>query len=416
MIIADDIEVTNNSATQAMRDKLRELTKEFAAILKPLDSSKIIYLGTPQTEQSIYNSLPERGYEIRIIPAKYPTEAQRARYGSRLASYVIQDLERSPRLAGMPVCSRFNEATLIDKMAEYGQAGFALQFMLDTSLADADRYPLKLKDMIVMDLDPKKAPVDLAWGSDSGLALDDVPMVGFDGDRCYRPFMVSRDEWLPYTGIVMAVDPSGRGGDETTWAIVAILNGRLFLLDAGGDTRGYEDAVLEMLANKAKTFGVNEVIIEPNFGDGMFNKLLAPVMARIHPCKISDSERSKAQKEARIVDTLEPVMAQHRLVVDKGLIERDFKSTEGYLPEHQNRYRLFYQMTRITRERGSLIKDDRVDALALAVHYWTDAMARDTAKAAEQAREKALDAELRDFMAYVMGGAPQASSIIRRPV
>ncbi|AMD61450.1 hypothetical protein AWN88_25665 [Agrobacterium tumefaciens] len=58
VIIADDIEVTNNSATQTMRDKLKELTKEFAAILKPLDTSKIIYLGTPQTEQSIYNSLP----------------------------------------------------------------------------------------------------------------------------------------------------------------------------------------------------------------------------------------------------------------------------------------------------------------------------------------------------------------------
>lgn len=416
VIIADDIEVTNNSATQTMRDKLKELTKEFAAILKPLDTSKIIYLGTPQTEQSIYNSLPERGYEIRVIPAKYPTAAQRARYGSRLASYIIKDLERDPRLVGGPVCSRFNTDTLIDKMAEYGQAGFALQFMLDTSLADADRYPLKLKDMIVMDLDPQKAPLDLAWGSDSSLALDDVPMVGFDGDRCYRPFMVAKDAWASYTGVVMAVDPSGRGGDETTWAIVAILNGRLFLLDAGGDTRGYDDAVLELLANKAKTFNVNEVIVEPNFGDGMFNKLLAPVMARIHPCRITDSERSKAQKEARIVDTLEPVLAQHRLVVDKGLIERDFNSTKEYLPEHQNRYRLFYQLTRITRERGSLVKDDRVDALALAVHYWVDAMARDTQKAAEQAREAALEAALREFMDHVMGGSPSRPSLIRRPI
>jgi hypothetical protein len=427
VIIADDIEVTNNSATQAMRDKLRELTKEFAAILKPLDTSKIIYLGTPQTEQSIYNSLPERGYEIRIIPAKYPSPQQAARYGSRLASYILKDLENNPKLVGGPVCTRFNADTLIDKLAEYGQAGFALQFMLDTSLADADRYPLKLRDLIVMDLPmptkneegkfiPAKAPVDLAWGSDSALALDDVPMVGFDGDRCYRPFMVARDAWLPYTGVVMAVDPSGRGGDETTWAIVAILNGRLFLLDAGGDTRGYDDVVLELLATKAKTYGVNEVIVEPNFGDGMFNKLLAPVMARIYPCKITESERSKAQKEARIVDTLEPVLAQHRLVVDKGLIERDFNSTKGYLPEHQNRYRLFYQMTRITRERGSLVKDDRVDALALAVHYWMDAMARDTAKAAEQAREAALEAALREFMDHVMGGASSRPSLIRRPI
>lgn len=416
VIIADDIEIPNNSATQAMRDKLKELIKEFSAVLKPLDTSRIIYLGTPQTEQSIYNSLPERGYEIRIIPAKYPTEAQRARYGTRLASYIVEDLERDPRLAGRPVCSRFNEATLIDKMAEYGQAGFALQFMLDTTLSDADRYPLKLRDLIVMDLDPKNAPVEMAWGNDSALAHNDVPLVGFDGDRAFKPFMVSKDQWLPYTGIVMAIDPSGRGGDETGYAIVAILNGRLFVLDAGGFTGGYEDPTLEALCNKAKEFNVNEVVIEPNFGDGMFNKIIAPIMARIHPCKISETERSKGQKEQRIVDTLEPVMNGHRLVVDRMLLERDFKSTEGLPPERQNRYRLFYQMTRVTRDRGSLIKDDRLDALALAVHYWTDAMARDVQKAAQQVRREALEQELRTFMAHVVGKGPRKPSLIHRAV
>jgi len=412
VIIADDIEVTGNSATQGMRDKLKELTKEFSAILKPEPSSKIIYLGTPQTEQSIYNALPERGYEIRIIPAKYPNEAQQARYGNRLGKFIIEDLASNPHLAGQPVCTRFGEHTLLEKLAEYGQAGFALQFMLDTSLADADRYPLKLHDLIVMDLDNKLAPIDMAWSNDRSLIVEDVPSVGFDGDRFYKPFMVAKDDWQPYAGTVMAIDPSGRGGDETTWAIVSILNGRLFLLDAGGDRRGYEEAVLEMLANRAKDYHVNEVIIEPNFGDGMFNKLLSPVMARIYPCKISDSERSRGQKEMRIVDTLEPVMNQHRLVVDRKLIERDFKSTEVYVPEHQNRYRLFYQMTRITRDRGSLIKDDRIDALALAVHYWTSSLARDTDKAAEQTREKLLEADLRHFMQHALGRPQTPPTII----
>jgi len=422
VIIADDIEVTGNSATQGMRDKLKELIKEFAAISKPpeedkptgaiVKSSKIVFLGTPQTEQSIYNALPERGYEIRIIPAKYPTPAQAARYGSRLGQFIVDDLAKDPSLAGQPVCTRFSEHTLLEKLAEYGQAGFALQFMLDTSLADADRYPLKLHDLIVMDLDSKLAPVDMAWGNDRSLTVEDVPSVGFDGDRFYEPFMVAKDDWQPYSGTVMAIDPSGRGGDETTWAIVSILNGRLFLLDAGGDRRGYEEAVLEALAHKAKAYHVKEIIVEPNFGDGMFNRLLAPVMARIYPCTISDSERSRGQKEQRIVDTLEPVMNQHRLVVDRSLIERDFKSTEIYVPEQQNRYRLFYQMTRITRERGSLIKDDRIDALALAVHYWTQAMARDTVKAAEQTRNRLLDEELRRFIAHALGGRPQRASLV----
>lgn len=415
VIVADDIEVANNSATQAMRDKLKELTKEFSAILKPLDTSKIIYLGTPQTEQSIYNELPARGYEIRIIPARYPTEAQRARYGTRLASYIQTDLDARPELATGPVCERFTELTLLDKMAEYGQAGFALQFMLDTSLADADRYPLKLRDLIVMDLDRERAPREIAWGNDVSGIVNEVPNVGFDGDRYYRPIMVSKENWGAYTGCVMAIDPSGRGTDETGYAVVAILAGRLFLLDAGGFRGGYEEPVLEALAHKAKQYGVKEVIVEPNFGDGMFNRILAPVMARIYPCKISETERSRGQKEMRIVDTLEPVLNGHRLVVDRSLIERDFRSTEDLPPEHQNRYRLFYQLTRITRDRGSIPKDDRLDALAIAVHYWTSAMARDVEKAAQQARQEALDAELRVFMEHVVGRGAVSLSIIRRP-
>lgn len=414
IIIADDIEVPNNSATMAMRDKLRDLTKEFAAILKPIATSKIIYLGTPQTEQSIYNSLPDRGYEIRIIPARYPTEAQRARYGDRLAQFIIDDLEASPELAGEPVCTRFSNDTLLEKLAEYGQAGFSLQFMLDTTLADADKYPLRLADLTFLDLNPKLAPSELAWGNDSSLVINDVPTVGFDGDKAYKPFFIG-DDWKPYTGSVMAIDPSGRGTDETAYAIVATLNGRLFLLDCGGFKGGYSDETLIALARKAKQYSVNSIIIEPNFGDGMFNKILQPVMQRIYPCAISETERSNGQKEKRIVDTLEPVINGHRLIVDQSLLERDFSSTSLLPAEHQNRYRLFYQMTRLTRDRGSLLKDDRIDALALAVHYWTAVMARDVEKAAQQQRDEELQKELDKFMEQVVGDKYQAkTSLIGR--
>jgi hypothetical protein len=92
--------------------------------------------------------------------------------------------------------------------------------------------------------------------------------------------------------------------------------------------------------------------------------------------------------------------------VDRQLIERDYQSTESLQPEHRNRYRLFYQMTRITRDRGAIVKDDRLDALALAVHYWTAVMSRDVEKAAEQAKQEALDRELKVFMAHVLGGSP----------
>ena len=73
LIIADDVESANNSQTQLMRDRLSETVKEFDAIIKPT-VGRIIFLGTPQTEMSLYNSLEERGYLTRVWPALYPTQ------------------------------------------------------------------------------------------------------------------------------------------------------------------------------------------------------------------------------------------------------------------------------------------------------------------------------------------------------
>jgi hypothetical protein len=303
----------------------------------------------------------------------------------------------------------------MEAITEYQAAGFALQFMLDTTLSDADRYPLKLHDLIVMDVDPTKAPTDLAWSNDRDRSVDDVTVVGLDGDRYYKPMMVSKD-WLPYTGVVMAVDPSGRGTDETAYAVVAMLHGRLFLLAAGGFRSGYSEETLQQLAEIAKRYGVNEIIVEPNFGDGMFNQLLMPIVARIHPCSIVDSERAKGQKEARICETLEPVLSNHRLVVDRSLIEKDYESTLSLPGEQQNRYRLFYQLTRMTRDKGAVAKDDRVDALAMAVHYWTLMMSRDTDKAAAEAKDDAWRREMEDYMDHVVGGSPSTMSVLHRSV
>lgn len=393
-IIADDIEVPNNSDTQAKRDKLKEQIKEFDAILSPGDDTTITFLGTPQTEQSIYNELPNRGYDVRIWPARFPDAKKREKYGSFLSPLIAEMLDKYPDIEGGPTDkTRFTDEDLIERETSYGKSGFNLQFMLDTSLSDEERYPLKLKDLVVMDTDLRKAPVDLAWGSSPELVIGDIPNVGMPGDRYHRPFFLSQD-WAPYQGVIMAVDPSGRGGDETAYAVVAHLHSRLFLLDAGGLPGGYDNPTLEALSAIAKRYEVNKIIVEPNFGDGMFNRLLAPVLHKVHRCAIEDTERSNTQKERRIIDTLEPVMNQHRLVVNKALIKRDYDSTSERRPEEINRFRLFYQMTRLTKDKGSLAKDDRIDAVALAVHYWNNVLEQDAQQAAQDHRSSLIDQEL----------------------
>ena len=391
IIIADDVEIPSNSGTQAQRDKLSELVKEFDAILKPLPSSRIIYLGTPQTEMSLYNTLTERGYVARIWPAQYPDEKRRLAYGAKLAPSIAAQIDAGAVRVGAPTDPlRFTQEDLQERLVSYGRAGYALQFMLDTSLNDALKYPLRLSDLVVMALDPERGPTQLAWGSSPDLVNNDLPNVGFVGDRYYRPLWVEKD-MAPYTGSVMAIDPAGRGSDQTAYAVVKMLYGRLFLVEAGGFDGGYSSETLEALTMVALRYKVNTVVVEANFGDGMFTELLKPVMHKLHKCAIEEVKHS-TQKEKRIIDTLEPVMMQHRLIVDPRVIQSDWETAKE--PDQS----LFYQMVRITAERGALKHDDRLDALAIAVHYWTQQMAQDADQKVAQERDKLVKEELRKFV------------------
>lgn len=408
IIIADDIEIPNNSATQVMRDKLSEAVKEFDAIIKPLDTTRIIYLGTPQTEMSLYNQLPERGYEVRVWPAEYPKFEMIDKYQGRLAPMVTKALEKDASLQGRPLDPRrFNEEDLAARLLSYGRAGYALQFMLDTSLSDADRYPLKIADLIVMNLDATLAHLKLAWGANPVSAINELPAVALTGDRYYRPIFTST-EMSEYTGCVMAIDPSGRGQDETGYAIVKILASNLYVVAAGGLKGGYNEETLVALSKLAAKHKVNHVIVEPNFGDGMYTNLLKPVMAQYHKCVVEDAPRAVGQKELRIIDVLEPVMSSHRLVFDQKVIEEDYRTAETDI-----QYSLFYQMTRISRERGALGHDDRLDALAIAVAYWVEHLAADGDKIAENIKERAIKDELKKFVGGVLGRKPKKPSWLR---
>ena len=408
VIIADDVEIPNNSMTQTMRERLGESVKEFDAVLKP--DGKIIYLGTPQTEMSLYNTLTERGYELRIWPARYPSlEATEKAYNGRLAPSLYEAITRKEEApTGLPTDpQRFTEEDLLERELSYGRSGFALQFMLDTSLSDRDKYPLKLSDLIVMSCDDTTAPDKVVYGIFN--PLDQLPNVGLSGDRYYAPAdTVGRSE---YSGSVLAIDPSGRGSDETGYAVVKALNGYLYVTDAGGIKGGYDDATLKSLAVIAKYNKVNMVLIESNFGDGMFTELFKPYLQKVHPVTIEEVRHSK-QKEQRIIDTLEPVMNQHKLIIDPRVIQKDYDSVQDLPPEKAMKYMLAYQMTRITRDRGALSHDDRLDVLAMAVQYWVEQMAADADKEITLKRQDLMMKELDKFMSdfNTLGNSSKSST------
>lgn len=403
-IIADDIEVKDNSRTEDARKLLLQTVREFDNIKVP-GQTRVIMLGTPQTEESVYNScIKEMGYSCFCYPARYPMLDKRGSYQLRTKDNKVVDIlapslrviDRRPELAWKPTDTRFPETTLVNREAK-GRSNFMLQFMLDTALADAERYPLKLFDLIVCSTHAMKAPSIVQWGRDSDKknVRSDIPNLGFSGDYYLGPLFTDT-EWLPYESKVLCVDPSGRGGDETGWAIVGALAGTLWALKVDGLATDMNES-MHRIAMDARLYKVDKIIVEPNYGGQMWIAAFLPILAKVWPdrrdhgegaCTVVEGEWAKTQKEVRIIEILEPVLNTHRLVVDESLARDET---------------LMYQLTRITKDRNCLEHDDRLDALANAVAFYTRAMALNANDAAAEARADLLDQEIADMLAVMTG-------------
>jgi hypothetical protein len=139
--------------------------------------------------------------------------------------------------------------------------------------------------------------------------------------------------------------------------------------------------------------------------DGMFSALLQPHLNRIYPhCQVEEVRHNK-QKELRIIDTLEPVISGHKLVLAASVIRRDFDSTRDYPAEHAHKYQLLWQMSHLTRDRGALAHDDRLDALSMAVGECVNQLSQDAEKNVQARKDQELLEELETF-----------NGIARRPV
>lgn len=412
IIIADDIEVPNNSMTQGLRDKLEHQIKEFEAIYKPDNpQARIIFLGTPQTEDTVYTKLKSKGYETRIWPVEYPTLDQVDKVYNHEVAPIITNAITKDNVGRSTEPERFNDIDLGERKLSYGRGGYSMQYMLNPRLSDDDKHPLKLNDLLITNVDNEVAPERLIYRADPSNHWTDLPNVGFNGDRFHRPEQAVGD-MVPYRGSVLAIDPAGRGKDETGYAVVKSLNGFLYVPECGGLKGGYDDPTLTVIAEIAARNKVNTLVIEANFGDGMFMELLRPKMQIIHPCKIEEVRHS-SQKERRIIDTLEPVMASHRLILDPTVVQQDYKTIQAYPAEQRSGYSLFYQMSRITLDRGAIVHDDRLEALAMGVNFFTEHLAQNPEKKMEARRNKIRDKELRRFMKHATGRKTAVKSWIK---
>jgi len=397
LMILDDIEVPGNSMTELMREKLLQLCTEAESILTPKRDSRIMYLGTPQTTFTIYRKLAERNYRPFVWPARYPRKGKLSQYEGLLAPQIVEDIDKGVDEWTCTDPDRFDNDDLIEREAAMGRSNYMLQFQLDTSLSDAEKFPLKMADLVVTSVNPTSAPDNVVWCSDKSNVLKDLPTVGLPGDYFYSPMQLT-GEWTPYAETICSVDPSGRGTDETAAAFISQKNGFLYLHEMRAYRDGYSDDTLLNILRRCRKYGVTKLVIETNFGDGIVGELFKKHLKQTGLYIDIEEVRANVRKEDRIIDSLEPVFNQHRLVVDKSVIEWDYKSNPDEAPEKRLLYMLFYQMSRMCREKGAVKHDDRLDCLAQGVKYFTDAMAINAHDAIVLRRKEEWDSMLQDFL------------------
>ena len=396
LMILDDIEVPGNSMTELMREKLLQLCTEAESILTPKNDSRIMYLGTPQTTFTVYRKLAERNYRPFVWPARYPRKDKLSQYEGLLAPQIQEDID-SGALEWSTTDDRFNDEDLIEREASMGRSNFMLQFQLDTSLSDAEKFPLKMADLVVTSVNPDTAPDKVIWCSDPTNVIKDAPTVGLPGDYFYSPMQLA-GEWTPYTETICSVDPSGRGTDETAATFLSQKNGFLYLHEMQAYRDGYSDTTLLDILRRCKKYGVTKLVIETNFGDGIVGELFKKHLQQTNQAIDIEEIRANVRKEDRIIDSLEPVLNQHRLVVDRKVIDWDYHSNKDAAPEQRLLYMLFYQMSRMCREKGAVKHDDRLDCLAQGVKYYTDAMSISANEAVKLRKREEWNSMLEDFL------------------
>lgn len=361
-VIADDLETRENSLTDLRQERLLELIREYEDLLfsdKP--GCRVIIIGTPQTQESIYFKLMDIGYEMMRLPSRYPDLSNE--YVDSLAPWLLKELLENPDLAGSPTFpERKSEEFLVKKEMLQGQLRFSLQELLDPSLADASKYPLKLCNLIVYDSDLSSFPAKLRWSNAQQYRLP-LPNPGTKGDGFYEPQWMD-SQFVNFVERIMWVDPSGSGTDEVAWSIGFGVPGYIYIPEVGGRQDAFSELTYQAMAMAAKKYQVQTVYVEPNNGGGAYRKSMEEPFRKLNvQANLVDDKWTTGQKEPRIIDTLLPVIGQHRLVISKSV-------AEDHIWGHQFSHLLYI--------RGCLPHDDRIESTWGVVKHLMHFIEQDT--------------------------------------
>jgi len=421
LLIPDDIETTKNGLTQTQRAQLLLLSKEFSSICT---EGHILYLGTPQTKDSIYNTLPGRGFTVRIWPGRYPNKKEIEKYGTRLAPTIAARINADPSLQegggidgskGKPTDpERYGEAALCEKELDQGPEGFQLQYMLDTSLADEARMQLKLSDLVIANFDWESVPEIVPYRADPTLLVPLPATFPVPQTRMYYAAS-AQTQWTKLQDLMMYIDPAGGGEDELAFACSGAIGPYIHLLTVGGLRKGFTDKNMKIVLSTLLKYKINYVRVESNMGHGLFEINLRGELekaakewedddGKVGPQPFFkgvtvEGEYSTGQKERRIIDSMVSAFQRHKVIVHQQVFTDDETYNQQHSIEKRSLYSLWSQISNITTDRGSLAHDDRIEAAAGAIRFHKTRLVEEENTAAEKRRAE----EAKKYMSNPMG-------------
>lgn len=417
LLIPDDIETTKNGLTQSQRAHLLLLSKEFTSICS---EGHILYLGTPQTKDSIYNTLPGRGFDVRIWPGRFPGDDEIEKYGSRLAPSIAAKIALNPALQtgfgldgkrGAPTDpERYGDAALCEKELDQGPEGFQLQYMLDTSLSDAQRIQLRLSDLIVANFGWESVPEVVPYRADPSMLVPLAATFPVSQTRMYYAAN-AQTTYRPLQDLMMFIDPAGGGADEMGVAVSGAMGPYIHLLRTVGLRGGLVAANVKRILEMLLFYKIKYVRVESNMGHGLFEMNLLGELAKaamdwngspepFFKEVAVEGEYSTGQKERRIIDSMVSAMQRHYVVVHAEVFKDDEECGQAHAIDKRNLYSLWGQMANITTDRGSLAHDDRLEAAAGAIRYHKARLVEDEATAARKRSEEDAKAYMANPMGY----------------
>lgn len=388
-VYPDDVETEDNSLTIQARDALESSCDSFSmwlyknrsegqtGELLAIDPVEVIMPGTSKhDEDSLYERLARRkSVAVRSYPIVAPAPGEHV---NGLAPVIARRIASGDLRPNESTSSRWSTPEAHEKMSQVLPTTEAREYRLIVGSQASKAYPIRLEDLIVADwaIDRDKAPVRTVWGSSDADGRDtaiDIPSLSPTQQRLRRPAFRDR-QWAPYSTTRAFVDPSGQGEDKTGFAAAGELAGTFYVKFVHGLSGAHAQQDCDLIAVTCRTHAVHELFYEGNADPtraweqlmtAALNRATLPKGSPGHPdgwsCTLTRVP-AVGQKEKRIIATLRPVIAHHRMVFDRAAIEPS--EAAPYLE-------LQYQLSRITEQRHSLKEDGKIDALAGLIATWT---------------------------------------------